>query len=90
MLYFNRIYASEGIDLNKTSASKESDISYYWYFEAKAFKFHYNVCNRCHDALMISINLNGISILNIRGVDYHCIIKGTSKKDAVNVLKNAY
>ena len=29
MLYFNRIDVSEGIDVNKTSASKECDIHRY-------------------------------------------------------------
>ena len=32
MLYYDRIDISEGIDINKTSASKECDISYYWFF----------------------------------------------------------
>ena len=30
MLYFDRIDVSEGIDVNKTIASKEFDICYYW------------------------------------------------------------
>ena len=32
ILYFDRINFSEGIDVNKTSASKACDICYYWYF----------------------------------------------------------
>ena len=32
MLHYDRIDISEGIDINKTSASKESDICHYWYF----------------------------------------------------------
>ena len=32
MLYFDRTDASVGIDVNKTSASKEYDICHYWYF----------------------------------------------------------
>ena len=36
MLYFDRIN-SEGIDVNKTSASKECDICHYWYFLNKDF-----------------------------------------------------
>ena len=32
MLYFGRIDVSEGIDVNKTSASKECIIWHYWYF----------------------------------------------------------
>ena len=39
MLYDDRIHISEEIDINKTSASKECDICYYWYFLDKRFKF---------------------------------------------------
>ena len=35
MLYYYRIDVSEGIDVNKTSASKECDIWHYWYFLEK-------------------------------------------------------
>ena len=45
MLYFDVIDVSEGIDINKTSASKMCDISYYWYFFNYSFKFQPNVCN---------------------------------------------
>ena len=54
MLYFNRINVSEGIVVNKTSASKECDICHYCYFLNKVFKFQQNVCNRCYDLLMMS------------------------------------
>ena len=62
MLYFNRIDVSEGINVDKTSASKECDISHYWYFLNYSFKFQPNVCTRCHDLLMISMNLSNIAI----------------------------
>ena len=39
MIYYDRIDVSEGIDVNKTSASKECDICHYWYFLIKGFKF---------------------------------------------------
>ena len=32
MEYFNKFDISEGIDINKPSASKECDICHYWYF----------------------------------------------------------
>ena len=35
------------------------------------------------------INLNDITILSINGADYHCIIDGISKSDAINLIKNA-
>ena len=65
MLYYDKIDASEGIDINKTSA---------WYFLHKGFRFQPYVCNGCHDVLTMSINLNDLAILNMRGADYRCII----------------
>ena len=43
MLYFDGIDVSEGIDVNKTSASKECDICHYWYFLNYIFKFQPNL-----------------------------------------------
>ena len=68
MLYFDRIEISEGMDVNKTSALKRCDICHYWYFLNYSFKFQPNVCNRCHDLLMVSVNLSDITTLNIKGL----------------------
>ena len=57
MLYYDRINVFEGIDINKTSAPKYCDICHYWYFLNKGFKFQPYVCNRCHDLLMMSMNI---------------------------------
>ena len=89
MLHYDRIDFSEGIDANKTSASKECDICHYWYFLNYNFKFQPNVCNRCHDLLMMSMNLSNITILNIKGSDYRCIISLNSKNKAINLMQNA-
>ena len=83
------VNACEGVDVNKTSASNECDIFHHWHFIYKRFKIQFDVCNGCHDVLMTSINLNDIAILNIRGVDYCCIINGNSRSDTVNLLLNA-
>ena len=32
MLYYDRIYVSEGININKANTSKDCDICHYWYF----------------------------------------------------------
>ena len=89
MLYYARTYVSEGIDVNKTSSSKECDICHYWYFLNDSFKFQPTVCSTCHDLLMMSINLNDIVILNIKGSDYGCIINLISKNVVINFIKNA-
>ena len=60
MLYYDRIDVSEGTDTNETSASKECDICHYWYFLNFSFKFQPSACNRCHDLLMMSVNLSDI------------------------------
>ena len=71
---FNRI------DVNKTSASKEYDICQYWYFLNYSFKFQTNVCNRCHDLLiMMSRNFKNIAILNNKGSDYRVIVSLINK-----------
>ena len=88
MLYYDRTDVSEGIDVNKTSTSKEHDVCHYWYFLNYSFKFQPNFCNRCHDLLMMSINLNDIAILNIKGY-YCCIISLISKNEAINLIQNA-
>ena len=86
MLYFDKIDVSEGIDVNKASASKECNICHYWYFLNKGFKFQPNVRNRLHDLLIMSMNLSDIAILNIKGSDYHCIISLISKNEAINLM----
>ena len=39
VIYYDTIDVSKGIDVNKTSISKEYDICHYWYFLNKGFKF---------------------------------------------------
>ena len=39
MLQYEKIDISEGIDVNKTSASKESELCHYWFFKDVGFKF---------------------------------------------------
>ena len=45
MLEYDRIDISEGIDINKTSSSKECDIFHYWYFEDMGSKYEPYLCN---------------------------------------------
>ena len=46
MLYFDRTDVSEGVDIDKTSISKESDNCHYWYFLNKEFKLQPYVSNK--------------------------------------------
>ena len=37
---------------------------------------------------MMSMNLIDFDILSIKGANYCCIISGTSKNEAINLMKN--
>ena len=87
MVNHDRIYVTEGIDINKTSSSKQYDIFCSCYFLKKGFKFQSFVCNGCHDLLMMSMNLSDSVILNIKGSDYHCIITRIRKSEAINLMQ---
>ena len=50
-------------------------------FLNKRFKFQIYICKRCHDLLMISVNLSNIVILNIKRPDYCCIINKIGKSE---------
>ena len=39
---------------------------------------------------MMCMNLSDIAILNIHGADYHCIISGISKREAINLMQSIY
>ena len=89
MLQFKKIDASEGIDVNKTSGSKECDICHYWYFKDVGFRFELHVCIKCHNVLMTAYELKNIAILNVNKVDFRCILWGISRDEAVNRLNNS-
>lgn len=78
----DRIDISKGIDVNMTSASKNSIIFYHWYFLDKSFKFQSPACHGCRDVLIIAFGFNNIVISNLKDVGYCCILFGISKIEA--------
>ena len=63
MLQYEKTDALEGVDVNKTSASKECDLCHYWFFKDVGFKLEEHVCNGCHDLLTIAHSLKNIKDL---------------------------
>ena len=57
MLQYKKIDVSEGIDVSRTSLSKECTLCHYWHFKNVGFKFEPHVCNKCHDVLMTAYEL---------------------------------
>ena len=64
-IYYDGTDISQGIDVNKKSASKMCITCHYWYFLDKGFRFQQAVCNECYD-LLISIDINSF----IQGLYY--------------------
>ena len=89
MLRYQKIDISEGIDINKTNASKEYELCHYWFFKDIGFKFQEHVCNKCHDLLTIAHSLKDIAILNAKGNTYRCILMGISKNKGLKKLNSS-
>ena len=51
MLEYDRIDISEGIDIEKTNASKECDIYHYWYLKDIGYKYEPYLCNSFHNLM---------------------------------------
>ena len=75
MLQYERIYVSEGIDINKSNKSKECMICHHWHFTDIGYKFEPYVCNKCNDISMMAYELENIAILNVRDVFYGISLK---------------
>ena len=82
MSYCDRIDVSEGINVNKTSASKECDVCLVLSLDQMSVI-------DVMIYLMMSVNHSGIAILNIKGSDYCCIISLISKIEAINLIQNS-
>ena len=89
MLEYDKIDISEGIDINKTSASKKCDICHYWYFLNKSFSYETYLCNGCHDLTQKAMNFNDVAMVSIKGNDYRIHFWYMSKNDAINLMNNS-
>ena len=89
MLQYEKIDVSEGIDVNKISASKKCELCHYWFFKDVGFKFEKHVCNGCHDLLTMAYSLKNIAILSAKGATFRCILMGISKNEGLKRLNNS-
>ena len=89
MLEYDRIDISEGIDINKTNASKECNICHYWYFLSKNFNNEPYLCNGCHDLMQKAMNFNDVAIVSVNGRNFRNHFWFMSKDDAINIMNNS-
>ena len=89
MLRHQKVDISEGIDVNKTNASKECKVCHYWFFNDIGFNFEEHGCSKCHDLLITDYSLKDIAVLNVKGNTYRCILMGISKNEGLKRLNNS-
>ena len=89
MLEYDRIDISEGIDVNKTSASKECDICHYWYFEEIGFKYEPYLCNSCHDLMQKAMSFDDVAIVYVKESAYKIHFWHMSKNNAISIMNNS-
>ena len=88
MLEYDRIDISEGIDVNKTNASKEY-ICNYWYFKDIGFKYEPYLCNGCHDLMQKAWIFNDVAIVYVKGNAYRIYLWYMNKNDAASIMNNS-
>ena len=89
MLEYDRIDISEGIDVNKTNASKECDICHYWYFKDISFKYEPYLCNGCHDLMQKGMSFSDAAIVYVKGSAYKIHFWYMSKNGAISIMNNS-
>ena len=89
MLQYQKIDVSEGIDVNKISASKACELCHYWFFKDIGFKFEGHVCNDCQDLSTMAHSLKNIATLSAKGAIFRCLLMGISKNEALEKLNNS-
>ena len=84
-----KIDVSKGIDTTKTNPSKDCMLCHYWYFKDVGFNFEPHLCNKCQDILMAANELKSFAILNVKAVNFGCILWVISRDEAVNRLNSS-
>ena len=88
MLEYDRIDISEGIDINKTSASKKCHICHYWCFKDIGFKYEPYLYNGCHGLMQKAMNFNDVAIY-VKGNAYRIHFWYMNKADAISLMNNS-
>ena len=80
MLEYKKIDASEGIDVNKTSALKECELCSHWFSKDVGFKLKSMFAiDVMIDLLTMAHSLKTIAILSATGNTFRCLLMGISK-----------
>ena len=85
---YERIDIVEGIDIDKINPSRECTVCHYWYFKDVRFKLESNICKKCSIGCIFS-KTKRIEILDVKGVDYRCVLCGIGRNKVASILNNS-
>ena len=89
MLEYDRIDLSEGIDVNKTSNSRECSFCHYYYFLDISFNYQKYFCDGCHDISMKAHSMQNLATVYFKVNAYRIHFWNMSKDDATNIMHNS-
>ena len=89
MIEYDRIDLDEGIDVNKTSNSRECSLCKFYYFLNKNFNYQKYLCDVCHDMSIKVISMQSLAIAYHGKNAYRINFTFMSKNDAFNLMKNS-
>ena len=88
MIENDRIDISEGIDINKTNASRECKICHYWYFKDVGFEYELYLCNGCHGLMQKAVSFNDVAIFYVKGRACRIHFRYMSEDKGISIMNN--
>ena len=89
MLEYDRIDISQGIEVNKTSLSKECYICHYWFFKDIGFKYESYLSNGCDELIKKAMSFNNAAIVYVKGRAYRIHFWCISKDVAIDIINGS-
>ena len=89
ILEYDRMDASEGVDVDKTSTSKYYDICHFWYFKDIGFRYEPYLYNGCHNLMQKAMSFHDVAIAYVNGSAYRIHFWYMSKDDAISITNNS-
>ena len=89
MLEYDRIDLSEGIDVNKTSNSRECSFCHYYYCLDINFNYQKYLCDGCHDMSMKANSKQNLAIFYSDSNAYRINFTFMNLNEATYLLNNS-
>ena len=89
MLEYERIVASDGIDVDMSDKSKECMLGHYSYFLNKNFSYGRYLCDGCYNMMQKCNKLKNIAIVHIKKSVYRICFLYRSKREPKKLMTHS-